>query len=251
MRKAKVLGIIPARLKSTRLPKKMLAQINGKPLLWHTWQRAKKARLPDEVIIATDSNEIRMAMTSLGATVVMTSVRHQSGSDRVAEAARKFKEFKPDIIVNIQGDEPILNYKAVDAAASVLIKEKRASAGTVLVPFKSEKDLKKPSIVKIVIDNNNFMLYASRSVIPYPRNHQLLKDYYKQLGIYSFRFDSLQKYIKLPMSPLEKTEGLEQIRMLQNDMKIIVSIGEFDSISVDVPSDLTRVRKIMSGKKHQ
>lgn len=240
----KILGVIPARLKSTRLPEKMLADVGGKPLLYYTWKQVKKVKLLDEVVVATDSIEILKAVEAFGGVAMMTSRTHQSGSDRVAEVARKFKKFKPDIIVNIQGDEPLISPSAIRDAAQVLVDHKDMDVGSVLTPLSKQEEIDNPSITKVVINKDSEILYCSRSAVPYPRNPY--KKYLKQVGIYAFRPKALQEYVKLRQLPLEIAEGLEQLRLLEHGRKIKVCVGNYQSISVDTPADLQRVRKILT-----
>lgn len=244
----KILGVIPARFHSTRLPRKMLQNILGKPLIHYTWRQAKKAKILDQVIVATDNREIYDAVKKFGGIPVMTSKNHKSGSDRIAEAAKIFKN-DAQIIVNIQGDEPLLSPQSINAAVQELIKNPKAVMATIAVPFKDKDDVNDPSCVKVVLDKNNYALYFSRSKIPYDRNPY--ENYLKHLGLYAFRRDFLFKYIKFGRSLLEFAEGLEQLRVLEKGYKIKVAIGNFESIGVDTAADLAKVRKIISqhGKK--
>jgi 3-deoxy-manno-octulosonate cytidylyltransferase (CMP-KDO synthetase) len=240
----RVLGIIPARLKSTRLPEKMLALIDGKPLIYYTWRQAKQARLLDALVVATDSAEIFEAVRAFGGEAIMTSDKHQSGSDRVAEATRKFKKFLPDIVVNIQGDEPLISPEAIDAAASLLIKKTAAVIGTIATPVTNFKDIRNPSLIKTIIQKDGRAIYFSRSVIPHPRFPY--ENYLRHLGIYAFRRETLRTYVSLSQTPLECAEGLEQLRALEHGIPIHIAVGKFESMSVDTPADLARVRKIIT-----
>lgn len=241
---SKILGVIPARLRSSRLHHKMLADIHGKPLIWHTWNQAKKAKMLDEVVVATDSKKISAAIEKYGGKAVMTSVSLASGSDRVAEAARSFRGFTPNIIVNIQGDEPLLSPEAIDDSVKILVSDKDASISTPATQFKNTKDIKNPNFVKVVLDRNNYALYFSRSVIPYPRGEY--KNYLRHIGLYAFRKDMLSRFTKLGKTPLEVSESLEQLRLLENGYRIKVAVGKYTSVSVDVEEDLKRVRKLIA-----
>jgi 3-deoxy-manno-octulosonate cytidylyltransferase (CMP-KDO synthetase) len=245
-KKIQVLGIIPARLASTRLPNKMLLPIDGKPLFYHTWVQAKKAKMLDALILATDSPEIQKVAENLGIPVMMTSTAIQSGSDRVAAAAKKFKQFTPDIVVNIQGDEPLMPPQAIDNAVKALIKDKTAVVSTPATKFKKEKDVESPNFVKVVIDKNSNALYFSRSVLPYPRD--IYSNYYKHLGLYVFRFSFLKQYVKLKQTPLEKAEKLEQLRILEHGYKIKVVPGDFPTLEVNTQEEYEQVKKIMEGR---
>ena len=239
----KVLGVIPARLHSTRLPRKMLQDICGKPLIQHTYEQTAKARKLDALIVATDSEEIASVVRGFGGTPMMTSSKHKTGSDRVAEAARKFKGFKPDIVVNIQGDEPLVPGSAIDKLVEGMIKDKTADMGTIGLPFNDTKRLSSPEVVKVIVDKNDNALYFSRSIIPYPRSPY--NNYYSKLGLYAFRFNFLQKYVKLPQTPLEITESLEQLRALEHGYKVKVVFGNYIREEVNSASELKRVRAIM------
>jgi 3-deoxy-manno-octulosonate cytidylyltransferase (CMP-KDO synthetase) len=239
----KILGVIPARLRSTRLAEKLLLPINGKPLLYYTWRQALRAKRLGRVIIATDSEKIRRAAEAFGAEVVMTSVLCPTGSDRVAEAARAFKGFIPTIVVNIQGDEPLISPAAIDACVDSLLKNRAIPMATVaspLSPFEARKD----SVVKVVCDARGRALYFSRTVIPYPRIPH--DGYLRHIGLYAFRLHFLFVYVGLSQTPLEIAESLEQLRALEHGYGIQVAVGEFKTIGVDTRSDFLRVKKIIS-----
>lgn len=241
MNKIFILGIIPARLKSTRLPRKMLADICGKPLICRTYENARRAKLLDDVIVAADSKEIFDVVLNSGGKAVMTSRAHQSGSDRVAEAARKYKNFSAEIIVNIQGDEPLLKPSVIDAAIKVLLADPTCQISTVASRITRE-EVTNPSISKVVIDNNGRALYFSRSPIPHERKPHA--QYLGHIGLYAFRRDFLFKFTKMLPSPLEQTECLEQLRILENGYPIKVALVESDIIGVDTQEDLDKVRVI-------
>lgn len=242
----KVLGVIPARLKSTRLPEKLLEDIHGKPLIYHTWQRALTARTLTHVLIATDSKIIFDLCKSFGADVMLTSADIQCGSDRVAAAAKKFKKFKPDIVVNIQGDEPMMPKKAIDECVKILWKnwqDENVVVSTPATSFLQASDIESPNFVKVVTDKKANALYFSRSKIPYPRD--LFIDYSKHLGLYVFRADFLQKYVRLRQTPLELVEKLEQLRILENGYNIKVVKGSFKNMEVNTAEELERAREMM------
>lgn len=238
----KILGVIPARLDSTRLPRKMLADIGGNPLIYHTWERAKAAKRLDEVVVATDSLEIEQKVRAFGGSAVMTSPDCRSGSDRVAEAASLFPQ--ADIVVNIQGDEPLLPPEAIDAAVDMLMRDATAHMATVAAPCTNEEDIESATNVKVTIDNAGNALYFSRARIPYPR-HQA--SYLKHIGLYAFRRDFLLLFPTLAQTPLERAESLEQLRVLEHGYKIKVAVGDFISIGVDTQADLERVTEILRG----
>lgn len=242
-----VLGVIPARYGSTRLEAKLLQDICGKPLIQHTWENAKGARMLDELVIATDDERIKTVAEGFGAKVVMTSKDHVCGTDRVLEAC-----FSVDtkIVLNIQGDEPLVCAKMVDILADSLLSDKDAYMSTLMKKIDDQNDINNPNVVKVVCDRNGYSLYFSRSVIPHPRNAGTA-DYYKHFGLYAYRKDFLFTFVGLKKSMLEISESLEQLRVLENGYKIkVVKINE-DSIGVDTIEDLQRVRDIVSsrGKK--
>ena len=238
----KILGVIPARLASMRLKEKLLLPINGKPLIYYTWRQALLAKSLDRVIIATDSEKIHAAAVAFGADVVMTSATALTGTDRVAEAAQAFTDFIPSIVVNIQGDEPLLPPAAIDACVDALLKNKDVSMSTTASPL-SFLEAGSPSVVKVVCDINGRALYFSRARIPHPRNPH--KGYLRHNGLYAFRRPFLVVYVGLPQTPLELIESLEQLRALENGYAIQVVVGEFVSIGVDILSDFKQVKKIL------
>lgn len=240
----RVLGIIPARLKSTRLPEKLLERINGKPLIYHTWERALAAKTLDHVLIATDSKVLFNVCRDFGADVMMTSGKIECGSDRVAAAAKLFRGFTPDIVVNIQGDEPMMPKEAINRCVAALIEDESAVVATPATRFLEPGDVDSPSFVKVVSDKRNRALYFSRSRIPFPRDR--VKSYWKHLGLYVFRADFLQKYVKLLPTSLELAEKLEQLRILENGHKIILVKGNFRNMEVNTAEELERARAMMA-----
>lgn len=245
----KVLGIIPARLESTRLPRKLLADIGGRPLVVHTLERAREAKLVDAVIVATDAQEILEIVHEHGGQAVMTSRRHKCGTDRIAEAARNFTQFAPKIVINIQGDEPFISPKAIDAVARELLNDPKLVMSTVASLFHDAADLTRPNLVKVVLDRSGYALYFSRSVIPFARN--AYKQYLKHIGIFGYDADFLQQYVGLKQTPLEIAESLEQLRVLENGYKIKVCVGDFEHISVDVEEDLFKARTFFEQRNNE
>lgn len=242
-----ILCVIPARLRSTRLSEKLLMPIAGKPLLYYAWRQAKKAACLREVVIATDSIKIQRAAISFGAKTVMTGPC-PTGTDRVAQAARAFKEFTPQIVVNVQGDEPLMPPEAIDACVKALIDDTAVSMATIASPMPSSFT-SVDSVVKVVCDNAGRALYFSRSPIPFPRN--ACEGYLRHIGLYAFRAPFLMKYVDLPQTPLEITEGLEQLRALEHGYAIRVAQGDFTSIGVDVMADFISVKKeLLSHVRH-
>lgn len=248
-KRKQVLGVIPARLKSTRLANKMLELIDGQPLIYHTWRQAQKAKMLDDLIIATDAKEIYDLAVGFGAKVMMTPTMINSGSDRVAYAAKKYKEFVPKVVVNIQGDEPLMPPKAIDDAVKALLnsKDKNIVVSTPATPFLNQADLPTPNFVKVVTDKNNKALYFSRSVLPFPRDPY--NNYYKHLGLYVYRRDFLIKYPTLKQTPLELAEKLEQLRIMENGYGIVVVKGNYPTMEVNTKEELERAREMIESKK--
>jgi 3-deoxy-manno-octulosonate cytidylyltransferase (CMP-KDO synthetase) len=236
----KAIGVIPARFASTRFPGKVLALIAGKPMIQHVWEQAKKCRELSDLLIACDNDEVLKAAQSFGAKAVMTSPDHPSGSDRIAEAVGKLSV---DIVVNIQGDEPFIESKVIDALVAALKNDAKASVATVIKEIKDDADIRNPNVVKVVIDQNNYALYFSRSPIPYNRNAERpagLK-YFKHLGLYAYRKEFLMSYKDWPKSMLETAEQLEQLRILEAGHKIKTIETDLESLAVDTPEDLEKI----------
>jgi 3-deoxy-manno-octulosonate cytidylyltransferase (CMP-KDO synthetase) len=241
-----IIGVIPARFASTRLMGKPLANIGGKPMIQHTYENASKSKLIEKLILAVDDAKIASVARGFGADVIETPKDIASGSDRIAYVAKTYKE--ADIIVNIQGDEPFIHHEMIDQAIEPLLFDKTIEIATLVKQITTLKELHSPDVVKAVFDYNNFALYFSRSPIPFARNAISdsaaleIVNYYKHLGLYVFRRKALLKFTLLKQTDLEKTEMLEQLRMLENGMKIKVVETEYDSISVDTQEDLNRAR---------
>ena len=237
----KATGIIPARYDSSRFKGKLLEKIKGKPLLWYVYMKAKQSKLLNRVIIATDSKKIKRAMSAYDAEVVMTSSEAVTGTDRIAEVTESISS---DIIVNIQGDEPLIDPALIDKLIQALIDDPGILIATAAFKVNNCTGLNDPNVVKVVMCEDDFALYFSRSIIPYPRNDDSCY-YFKHLGIYAYRRGFLLTFSTLPPSDLERIESLEQLRALEYGYRIKVVESEFDSIGVDTPEDLERVRKIM------
>ena len=238
----KALCIIPARYASTRLPCKPLKDICGKPMICRVYERAKLARSVDEVIVATDDERILRAVEFNHGRAMMTRADHKTGTDRLAEVAEKFTDV--DIIVNVQGDEPLIESSLIDELIAQFDDENLQMA-TVAVDLDDEDEMKNPNNVKVVIDKKNNALYFSRSLIPYPRNVGKSK-VFKHIGIYAYRRNFLLEYSKMPSTPLEESESLEQLRALENGYKIRVIKSDCKFIGVDTEEDLKRVNEIWS-----
>ena len=241
-----IIGVIPARFASTRLMGKPLANIGGKPLIQHTYENACKSKLIEKLILAVDDAKVASVARGFGADVIETPKEIASGSDRIAYVAKTYKE--AEIIVNIQGDEPFIQPEMIDQAIEPLLFDKTIEVTTLIKQISSLKELHSPDVVKVVFDYNNYALYFSRLPIPFARNAISdaaaldITDYYKHIGLYVFKRKALLKFTSLKQTDLEKTEMLEQLRMLENGMKIKVVETEYDSIGVDTQEDLKRAR---------
>lgn len=248
MKRMKLIGILPARYASTRFPGKPLKLIAGKPLIQHVIERCKLAKSLHEVIVATDDARIRDVAQRF-CRVEMTREDHPSGSDRIAEVAARCE---CDAVVNIQGDEPLIDPAVVDAVAAALTTSEMSTAAT---PIKSPADYDNPNVVKVVVNAAGCALYFSRRTIPYLRDaasrsvsEQLAAfPFLKHLGIYGYRRETLLRLVKFPVSSLEAAEKLEQLRALENGIQIAVAQVDYDSVGVDTPEDVERVEKLLSG----
>jgi 3-deoxy-manno-octulosonate cytidylyltransferase (CMP-KDO synthetase) len=244
----KTVGIIPARWSSTRFPGKPLHLIANKPLLWHVWERSRRARNLDSIIIATDDMRIAEAAFDWGAKVALTSPRHRSGTDRVAEVARHAKDFA--FVVNIQGDEPLIDPRLIDKLVGKLRSDRKIEIVTAAHPFQNSIEAESPHQNKVVVDRNNCALYFSRSVIPYPANRSRVR-YLRHQGIYGFRRDALLQFVNWKPSPLERVESLEQLRALENGVKVHVLITRHGSPGVDTPADAKALEQKLARAKHR
>ena len=240
-----ITAIIPARYASTRLPGKPLLDIAGKPMIQHVYERAMKAELVGRVIVATDNKKIFNAVKMFGGEAVMTSRAHKSGTDRLAEAAMGLKS---DIVVNVQGDEPLIEPAMIDEAIRPLMDDSSTLMGSLKAEIRDEADLNNPNVVKVVVDRNDFALYFSRYPIPYLRDEplSLLTCRFKHIGLYVYRREFLLKYAGMSQTPLEEAEKLEQLRALENGYRVKVPTTRHQSIGVDTEEDLERVRRILS-----
>jgi len=243
----KILGIIPARYASTRFPGKPLALIAGQPLIQRVVEQCQQAKSLSEIVVATDDERIASAARKF-CRVEMTRADHPSGSDRIAEVAGRIP---CDAVVNIQGDEPLIDPNVIDAVANALAQDEMSTAAT---QIKNLSELDNPNVVKVVVNAAGRALYFSRRTIPYlreaasrPVNEQLAAfPFLKHLGIYGFRRETLLRLVKFPVSPLENAEKLEQLRALENGIQIAVVKVDYDSIGVDMPEDVVRVEKILN-----
>jgi 3-deoxy-manno-octulosonate cytidylyltransferase (CMP-KDO synthetase) len=233
-----VLGVIPARFGATRFPGKPLADIGGKSLVQHVWERAAQCTALARVVVATEDERVAEHVRGFGGEPVLTSAEHASGTDRLGEVAAR-EHF--DYYVNIQGDEPLLSSAAVDALVSATLGT-RAPMSTLVTPL--FEDFDNPNVVKVVRDVYDFALYFSRSRIPFPRNDGCA--YLKHIGIYMYSRQTLLDLCRLPIAMAERSESLEQLRALHNGIRILTVDCDYDSIAVDVPDDIAKVLERMA-----
>lgn len=244
----KSIVIIPARYGASRFPGKPLALLKGKPIIQWVYERARRATLIQDVIVATDDEGIVKTIVDAGGKALLTSKNHASGTDRIAEVA---DSIMCDIIINVQGDEPLISPEMIDQTVT-LLSDERASISTLAKRIEEPWELTDPNVVKVVMDREGFALYFSRSTIPYYRDKwkrlteiNLEGDIkiYKHIGIYGYRRDILLRLSKIPQSELERIEKLEQLRALENGFKIKVGISSFNTIGIDTPEDLKRAEE--------
>lgn len=235
--------IIPARYGSSRLEGKPLIQVNGKTIIQWVYEKAQQAKLADMIIVATDDERIFNAVKAFGGNVEMTAVNHKCGSDRIREVVERHPEIS--YIVNLQGDEPLIKPESIDAVAKNIQEDANADISTLIRILTDDGEINNPNLVKCVIDNNGFALYFSRSKIPYERNSGIAT-FYGHLGIYGYKREALLKMTSLPQTPLEKTESLEQLRALENGMKIKTSVVDFVPVGIDTKEDLEKFKQIIA-----
>lgn len=240
-KKQKILVVIPARYASTRFEGKPLAKILGRPMIYHVYSRAVKSRIADGVVVATDDERIRKCVDDFGGKVIMTSVRHQTGTDRIAEVAEKSDS---EIIVNVQGDEPLFDPKMISQVVRPFFDNRTVNVVTLAGKISDPADFVDLMNVKIVMNTDNDVMFMSRAPIPYPKSRQ---NYcaYKQVGVYAFKRDYLIRFASMKQTPMEIIEGIELLRVLENGQKLKVVITEHRTYSVDTPSDLAEVNKML------
>lgn len=233
-----VIGVIPARYASSRFPGKPLVDLKGKSMIQRVYEQCKKCKDLDAVIVATDNQKIYDAVLKFGGDVQMTSETHQSGTDRCLEVANRFPS--ASIIVNIQGDEPLIDPTEIENLVQVFTNKNDADIAT-LVKEGNKEELDNPNRVKAVLSLTGKALYFSRSMVPYSRENNPDQKYFQHIGIYAYKVDALKKIGSLPPSNLEITEGLEQLRWLENDLSIYTETSEFESLPIDTPDDVENV----------
>jgi 3-deoxy-manno-octulosonate cytidylyltransferase (CMP-KDO synthetase) len=242
LRSAKVVAIIPARYESTRLPGKPLLSIDGRPMIAHVHERASAARLVDHVIVATDDRRIADVVDTFGGVAVMTATSHATGTDRLAEVA---SHLDADIVVNVQGDEPVIMPESIDAAVRLLLDRPADQISTLRRAIDRPEDFTTPSVVKVAVDRDGYALYFTRASIPFTRPGSPQPTLWKHLGLYAYRRAFLLHLAALAPTPLEMSEGLEQLRALEHGFRIRTAETTVDTIGVDTPEDLERVRRLV------
>lgn len=244
----KALGVIPARLGSTRLPEKILRSINGKPMIQHVWGRARQAKKLEDVIVATDDTRIQRCVEEFGGKAIMTRKDHPNGTSRIAEVMSRFKQ---DIVINIQGDQPLVDPKALDEMVSIFERSKDVEMLTLAVRMTDKASFENPNVVKVVCDAEGNALYFSRASIPlFQGKPEGAFSFLKHLGVYGYRRDFLLKFVAWEPGILENTEKLEQLRVLERGRSIRVIETKYDFISVDTEEDLHEVesRLLQAGR---
>lgn len=240
----KIIAVIPARYASTRFPAKLMQELGGKTVISRTYEAAVKTELFDDVFVVTDSDIIFKEITDNGGKAIMSIKEHESGSDRIAEAV---ENLDVDIVVNVQGDEPFINKEPLADVLEVFKSDaaREIDLASLMIEINNWEDIENPNNVKVIVDQKQFALYFSRSVIPYPRDKEAGAKYYKHIGIYAFRKHALMDFYKLPMQSLEATEKLEQLRYLEYGKKIRMVETTHVGIGIDTPEDLEKARKML------
>ena len=235
--------MIPARYQASRFPAKLMQDLSGKPVIVRTYEAAVNTGLFDEVYVVTDSPVISDVISEIGGHVIMSKNKHESGSDRIAEAV---EDMEVDIVINVQGDEPFIDSESLQKVIQVFKADtdKEIDLASLMTPITDWEEITNPNTVKVIVDNQNFALYFSRSPIPYPRDKEVEATYYKHKGIYAFRKRALMDFQRLPMLTLEAKEKIEAIRFLEYGKKIKMVETDVTGIEIDTPEDLERARKV-------
>jgi len=240
--------IIPSRYESTRFPGKPLADLAGRPMIQHVCERVLMSGTASLAAVATDDARIFAAVLAFGGRAVMTASTHRSGSDRIAEAANLLGLMDDDIVVNVQGDQPVFEPVQIDEVVAPLLADPSLPMSTLVYRIRRDEEITHPNAVKTVFDRDGNALYFSRATIPFVRDRGKKADYYKHHGIYAYRKHFLDTFARLPEGTLERLESLEQLRALEHGYRIRVAITEHDSIEVDTPQELERIRRILAGE---
>jgi len=240
----KIIAVIPARYASTRFPAKLMQDLGGKTVITRTYQAAVETALFDDVFVVTDSDLIYDEIVANGGKAIMSIKEHESGSDRIAEA---IENLDVDIVVNEQGDEPFINKEPLAAVLEVFKNDvaHEIDLASVMMNITDWEDIENPNNVKVIVDQKDFALYFSRSVIPYPRDKEAGVKYYRHIGIYAFRKHALLDFYKLPMQSLEASEKLEQLRYLEYGKKIKMVLTSHAGIGIDTPEDLEKAKRLL------
>lgn len=237
------LAIIPSRYESSRLSGKPLAMIAGKPLIQRVYEQAQKSAALTKTVVATDDQRIVNAVEAFGGQAIMTSDQCRSGTDRVAEAAEILNIGPEEIVINIQGDQPVFNPLTIDDLISPFSFESDLLMSTLAFKIIENREITDPKDVKVAFDKNGFALYFSRAQIPYPRDSETQADFYKHLGFYAYKKKFLDTLVQLPSGVCEQVEKLEQLRVLEYGYKIKVALTKFDSPEIDLPEDIAKIEK--------
>jgi 3-deoxy-manno-octulosonate cytidylyltransferase (CMP-KDO synthetase) len=238
-----VIAMIPARLEATRFPRKLMQDLGGKTVIMQTYEATLNTELFDQVYVVTDSEIIFNEITSNGGKAIMSIGVHESGSDRIAEAV---KDLDVDIVVNVQGDEPFTNKESLQNLLSVFVDDidNQIDIASLMVQITDKEEISNPNNVKVVVDVNDYAMYFSRSPIPFSRDEEY-GTHYKHIGIYAFKKEALLRFTELTMSVLEQTEKLENLRFLENGMRVKMATTLHIPIGIDTPEDLEKARKVL------
>ncbi|HUM96830.1 MAG TPA: 3-deoxy-manno-octulosonate cytidylyltransferase [Chitinophagaceae bacterium] len=237
----KKIAMIPARYAATRFPGKLMQQLNGKPVIRLTYENTVATELFDEVVVVTDSREIFTEITASGGMAVMSINRHESGSDRIAEAAASMEA---DVIVNVQGDTPFVKKEPLEKLLQQF-DDASVQVASMMQAITSLDDIMDPNFVKVAVDKNNNSLFFSRSVIPYPRDRNFPTVYYEHIGVYAFRKNALLQFTQWPITPLEAAEKIECLRYLENGVPLRMVLVDYMGVEIDTPEDLDRAAKLI------
>ena len=247
----KAIAIIPARYESTRFPGKPLAKLGIKCIIQHVYERVLSSGLFAEVVVGTDDQRIFEAVESFGGKVVLTSKKHESGTDRIAEVCRKLPSCSDaDVMINVQGDEPLISRETLTKQISAF---DDPAVRVASLMHRMKKSFNNPNSVKVVCDKNNYALYFSRSVIPFKQDNELERkpDYFRHIGIYAFRREMLFRFVEMQHGKLEQIEKLEQLRLLENGIRIKMIETDYEGIGIDTPQDLEKAEKIIATKRNR
>jgi len=240
----KIIAVIPARYASTRFPAKLMQDLGGKTVILRTYEAALETKLFDDVFVVTDSDLIYNEIVNKGGKAIMSIKEHESGSDRIAEAV---ENMDVDVVINVQGDEPFINKKPLEQIIEIFRNDadKKVDLASLMFQIKDKTEIENPNNVKVIVDQQGFALYFSRSVIPYPREENVGVRYMKHIGIYAFRKEALMDFYRLPMLALEASEKLEQLRYLEYGKRIRMVETDHGSIGIDTLEDLEKARKMV------